>query len=130
MFILAISTSKGLNNDNFAGSIFLVDTFGRRPLLMASGLIMSLSCGGLGVYFVLDPATRSSLGGLDWVPLASLVLFMVGYSVGFASVPFVLMGEMLPARFRNALGAIASSFNLTNTFLVIKVKPNFTVSGV
>ena len=58
--------------------------------------------------------------GLDWLPVVGLVFFMVGYSAGFATVPFVLLGEMLPAQFRSTLGAAATAWNLTNTFLVIK----------
>ena len=52
--------------------------------------------------------------------MVGLVFFMVGYSVGFATVPFVLLGEMLPAKFRSTLGSAATAWNLTNTFLVIK----------
>ena len=51
-------------------------------------------------------------------------MFMVGYSVGFATVPFVLLGEMLPSKFRNALGPVATAWNLANTFLVIKESPS------
>ena len=58
--------------------------------------------------------------GLEWLPVVGLVFFMVGYSVGFATVPFVLLGEMLPTKFRNTLGSVATAWNLTNTFLVIK----------
>jgi facilitated trehalose transporter len=42
------------------------------------------------------------------ISLASLITFMIGYSIGFATVPFILMGELLPARYRNLLGGIAS----------------------
>ena len=42
------------------------------------------------------------------IPLAALITFMIGYSIGFATVPFILMGELLPARYRNLLGGIAS----------------------
>ena len=58
--------------------------------------------------------------GLEWLPVVGLVFFMVGYSVGFATVPFVLLGEMLPAKFRSTLGSAATAWNLANTFLVIK----------
>ena len=58
--------------------------------------------------------------GLEWLPVVGLVFFMVGYSVGFATVPFVLLGELLPTKFRSTLGSVATAWNLTNTFLVIK----------
>ncbi len=111
------------------GSIFLVDSFGRRPLLLASSLIMSASTGAVGAYFILDPDYRLELA-LDWLPLAAVVFFMVGYSVGFASVPYVLMGELLPARYRNALGSAATAVNLINTFLVVKVYVEASTSSL
>jgi facilitated trehalose transporter len=48
---------------------------------------------------------------------------MIGYSIGFACVPFLLLGEMLPGRMRNLLSAFVSSFNLVMTFLVLKFFP-------
>lgn len=103
------------------GSMFVVDLFGRRPLLLASALIMSASTAAVGAFFAIDPEKRADIPGLEWLPMVGLVLFMVGYSVGFATVPFVLLGEMLPSKFRNALGPVATAWNLANTFLVIKL---------
>jgi facilitated trehalose transporter len=37
---------------------------------------------------------------------------MIGYSVGYACIPYLLLGEMLPEKMRNILGAFASAFNL------------------
>ena len=51
-------------------------------------------------------------------PTASLITFMIGYSIGFATVPFILMGELLPARYRNLLGGIASRFVFSNVTVV------------
>ena len=94
----------------FVVSIFLVDKAGRRILLIASGLIMSLSLSVIGVYFyVLNGQMIDSIEmDLSWLPLASLIIFMIGYSAGFATLPYVLMGELLPSKYRNTLGGIAS----------------------
>jgi len=104
-------------------SAFIVDKAGRRVLLFLSGTIMSIAMATLGAFFYIfsesneniDPALRDQLG---WLPLASLVVFMIGYSIGYASIPFLLLGELLPARVKNICSAIASSFNLVsqNTF--------------
>ena len=106
----------------FSVSIFVVDKAGRRILLIVSGTIMALSLTTLGLYFYIiyeiDPTIEESL---SWLPLATLTIFMIGYSVGFATLPFLLMGELLPSQYRNILGGIASSFNLLHTFLVLKL---------
>ena len=100
----------------------MVDKAGRRPLLIVSGTIMGLALTILGAYFYviyeIDPTIEESL---SWLPLATLTIFMIGYSVGFATLPFLLMGELLPSKYRNSLGGIASSFNLLHTFLVLKL---------
>lgn len=79
-------------------SIFLVDKAGRKILLILSGLIMAVSSSSVGAFFYLK--TMDSHHGLEWLPLVGLIVFMIGYSVGFASVPFVLLGELFPNRFR------------------------------
>ena len=83
--------------------MFLVDRAGRRMLLLISGFFMTISLAALGSFFyLLETAdkpddVKSSLG---WLPLASLILFIVAYSTGYANVPFLIMGELFPAKFR------------------------------
>jgi len=105
-------------------SILVVDKAGRRILLFLSGIVMSMSMAAIGAFFFLfsDPETADAelRSKLEWLPLVSLIVYMIGYSIGFACVPFLLLGEMLPARMRNLLGAAVSSFNLAMTFLVLK----------
>lgn len=55
-----------------------------------------------------------------FLPLASLIIFMIGFSVGFGCIPFLLMGEILPSAQRSLLSSIAGSFNLAVMFIVIK----------
>lgn len=105
----------------FLVSAFIVDKAGRRILLLLSGIIMSISMAALGAFFYIfseanepvDPDLRDKLG---WLPLTSLIVFMTGYSIGYASVPFLLLGELLPARVKNICSSIASSFNLVRYF--------------
>ena len=105
-------------------SILVVDRAGRRILLFISGIVMAISMACIGAFFFLfsDPETmdHEMQAKLEWVPLLSLIIYMIGYSIGFACVPFLLLGEMLPARVRNLLGGAISSFNLAMTFLVLK----------
>ena len=46
-----------------AGSMFVVDLFGRRPLLLASGLVMSASTAAVGAFFAIDPEKRVDIPG-------------------------------------------------------------------
>lgn len=81
--------------------MFLVDRAGRRLLLLISGFFMAVSLAALGSFFYLlelyGDDVQTSLG---WLPLASLLLFITAYSTGYANVPFLIMGELFPAKFR------------------------------
>lgn len=99
-------------------SLFIIDKMGRRPLLLVSGAGMGISMTALGTYFFLD--SKGSSEGLGLLPLISLIVFMITFSVGYCSIPFLLMGELLPSRTRSHLSSIAGSFNLGMMFIVIK----------
>lgn len=98
-------------------STLLVDRAGRRPLLLVSAAIMSMSMGSMGAAFYFEFENSSFLG---YLPVISLVVFMVGFSLGFGGLPFLLLGELFPAHHRSQLSAMASAVNLLSMFTVIK----------
>jgi facilitated trehalose transporter len=99
-------------------SIFIVDRAGRKPLLIASGAVMCVALTALGTHFHLQKyGMEQSLGLL---PVVSLIVFMVGFSIGYCSIPFLLMGELIPEKQRSFLSSIAGSLNLGIMFVVIK----------
>lgn len=55
----------------------------------------------------------------SFLPLVSLMVFMVGFSIGFGSIPFLLMAELFPTKQRGILSSFAGSFNLLIMFTVI-----------
>ena len=87
---------------HFSVSVLVVDRAGRRILLLISGIVMALPMACIGSFFYIfrDPesANQEWLSTLQWVPLVCLIIYMIGYSIGFACVPFLLMGEMLPGK--------------------------------
>lgn len=103
-------------------SFFIIDKFGRKPLLLSSGVIMFLSMAVLGWYFYLHDRGRAE--GLGLVPLISQMVFIAGFSIGYSNVPFLLMGELLPSAQRSLLSSVAGAMNLGSMFLVIKTYPD------
>lgn len=82
-------------------SMFLVDRAGRRILLLVSGFFMAIALAALGSFFyMLELYGEEVQTTLGWLPLASLLLFIIAYSSGYANVPFLIMGELFPAKFR------------------------------
>ena len=72
-----------------------MDRAGRRVLLMVSGFIMTVSMSSLALYLTYLSSVPQSW---RWLPLPLVTLAFTGYSVGFATVPLSLIGELLPAR--------------------------------
>ncbi|XP_040565614.1 facilitated trehalose transporter Tret1 isoform X1 [Lepeophtheirus salmonis] len=105
------------------GSVFIVDKAGRRVMLMTSGLTMALANAVLGATFYLqkNSETYNSTTSLEWMPLFSLMLFIIGYSVGYASIPYVILGELLPNRLRGALGGVVALVHMLSMFVCVKL---------
>lgn len=59
----------------------IVDRAGRKPLLIFSSTFMGISLITLGIYFKLKDA-GDDVSNLGWLPLTSLTLFMIAFSVG------------------------------------------------
>lgn len=66
----------------------VVDRLGRRILLLASDALMSLCTLFLGIYFFMKDRDSSSVENLGWLPIVSLCVFIVSFSVGFGPVPW------------------------------------------
>ena len=99
-------------------SLFIVDRAGRKPLLITSGAVMCVALAALGTHFHLEKNGVSQSLGL--LPVISLITFMVGFSIGYCGIPFLLMGELIPEKQRSFLSSIAGSVNLGIMFVVLK----------
>nr|CAD7425867.1 unnamed protein product [Timema monikensis] len=104
-------------------SLFLIDRSGRRPLLLASGALMCLSMMAMGTHFYLQVHSPEISKLLGLLPIISMIVFMIGFSVGYCSIPFLLMGELIPVKQRSLLSSVAGSLNLGTMFIVIKTYP-------
>jgi len=85
---------------------------------MVSSFFSAISLASMGIFFYFqdlwgdDEATAT----LGWLPLLSLIVFFIAYSCGMSNVPFIIMGEMFPTRFRTLLGT-----KLDNILIMMKI---------
>ena len=100
----------------------IVDRAGRKPLLMISTSIMSVSLIALGYYFQQKDG-GSDVSSLGWLPLASLIVFMVAFSIGLGPVPWMLMGELFAAETKAVASSVAVMLNWSLVFIVTKTFP-------
>ncbi|XP_060516393.1 facilitated trehalose transporter Tret1-like isoform X5 [Cylas formicarius] len=99
----------------------LVDRLGRKILLYISSVSMVLSLSVLGVYFFLKDAIHYDVKPFGLLPLISFIVYVLGFSLGFGPVPWLMMGEILPAKIRGPAASVATAFNWTCTFIVTKI---------
>ncbi|MFD1049691.1 MFS transporter, partial [Kibdelosporangium lantanae] len=99
--------------------VFVVDRWGRKPLLLIGNVIMviTLTAAGLVVLNIKDTTTVGVL------MLILMVLYLVGYELGWGAVVWVMMAEVFPLKARAAGMGIASVVLWAATGIVSAVFP-------
>lgn len=97
-------------------STLVVDRAGRRPLLLISGTVMAACCTTLGAFFFMK-SHGQDVSGLGWLPVASVCLYFIIFSLGFGPVPWVMLGELFAPEVKGAATAVASAVSWWLTFL-------------
>lgn len=95
---------------------FTVDLFGRKVLLVVSGLVMAIGCFSLGLAFYLTHAYPHK--SLQFLAVISVVVFIIGFSLGWGAIPWTLVSEIFPLRIRGFLGGVVSAVNWACAALV------------
>lgn len=74
----------------------LIERAGRRILMIISSLIVSISMASLAIYL---SYLETISGEYRWLPLLLIIVAFIGYSIGLATIPLSLIGELLPAKY-------------------------------
>uniref|UniRef100_A0A182IUD3 Facilitated trehalose transporter Tret1 n=1 Tax=Anopheles atroparvus TaxID=41427 RepID=A0A182IUD3_ANOAO len=100
--------------------VFFVDRIGRRPLMLwsSAGSALGLLMGS--VYFTLD-AAGVAVQPYGWVSFVGLVLFVISYAFGLATVPFAILSEIFPKNIRAYANALFGILSGAAIFAVVKL---------
>lgn len=101
-------------------SAAIVDKMGRKILLLLSGSFMALCTILLGVYFSMMAKNESSVKNFTWLPLVSLIFFIIMFSLGYGPVPWVMMGELFDPSFKSLACGINATTNWIIAFIITK----------
>jgi len=96
----------------------VMDSQGRRRMLIVAGLGMALSCTTLGIYYNISRNDAASTESLGWLALCSLIGYIVAFSLGWGPVPMLFMSEVLPTRARGTASGAATLVNWAIAFVV------------
>lgn len=97
----------------------LIDRLGRKILLYISSIAMTINLWILGTYLYLKQMGYHT-EPYGWIPLVSCIIYVTSFSLGFGPIPWLMMGEILPAKIRGSAASVATSLNWSCTFIVTK----------
>lgn len=97
---------------------FLMDKMGRKKLLIIAGSTMALTCTTFGYYYYcMSSGTHTNI---SWLAITSLIIYIIGFSLGWGPIPMLVMSEIFPAPARGAASGIATFTNWFCAFLITK----------
>ncbi|KAG6460778.1 hypothetical protein O3G_MSEX012210 [Manduca sexta] len=103
------------------GSSLVVDRLGRRILLLLSALVMCLCSTALGVFFFLQDTHGQDAPivlAINWLPLLSLSLFIVAFSIGLGPIPWMMAGDLCLIDIKAFVSSTAGTLNWLLSFTV------------
>lgn len=103
-------------------STLIIEKANRKFYLMFSSAGMMLAHVGLGVFFHLKFIDVST-NHLGFIPLASVILYMVSFAFGYGPVPWMLLGEMFAPEIKGIASGMAILANWMFAFLVTFLFP-------
>ncbi|KAF8777797.1 Facilitated trehalose transporter Tret1 like protein [Argiope bruennichi] len=106
------------------GSI-LLDKNGRIKLYAISGIFVTVGLITLGIYGILAKKLTLQTETYGWIPLASFIVFVASFSLGYGPIPYLMTPEFVPLHCRSAVLAISGVFSSLFLFLVTKTFDDF-----
>ncbi|XP_061367455.1 probable inositol transporter 2 isoform X2 [Gastrolobium bilobum] len=118
--LLLSLVTAGLNAFGSILSIYFIDKTGRKKLLLfsLSGVVVSL----VVLTVVFNQTTSHSPMGCPskygWLAIIGLALYILFFSPGMGTVPWVVNSEIYPLRYRGICGGMASTSNWVSNLIV------------
>ncbi|PSN47388.1 hypothetical protein C0J52_11156 [Blattella germanica] len=98
----------------------LMERLGRRILLLVSGLGMASALLVLTVFFYIKE-TSVYISDWNWIPLASLIVYIVAFCVGFGPIPWFMVVELSTNETKGWMSSLGVSVNWLMVFVMTKV---------
>lgn len=97
----------------------IVDKFGRRPLLLISTTGVTICNFIVASYFYSQ--TKVDVSAFRWLPVLTIMIFIVSVSLGLSSVTYVLLSELFPTNIKAMAIGLFTVFTSTLAFAVSKL---------
>lgn len=130
-YSLQLIMSGVLNVTQLVGvvtSLWTMDRFGRRPLLLWGSFFMTLSHLIIAILvgkFSNDWAGHRAAG---WVSVAFLLFYMLSFGASWGPVPWAMPSEIFPSSLRAKGVALATCSNWLNNFIIGLITPPLVIN--
>ena len=101
-------------------SAFIVDKLGRKTLLYISGSFVCIAQVLLGLYFHFEQH-GADLGDYRWAPFAILMMFVFFLPLGWGSVSYILVSELVPTQIRTETSVLGGAWEQLLHFAVLRL---------
>ncbi|XP_064534569.1 solute carrier family 2, facilitated glucose transporter member 5-like [Pseudopipra pipra] len=95
-------------------AVFIVESLGRRILLLAGFLLCCASCAVLTLALNL----QTTVSWMSYLSIACVILYIIGHAIGASPVPFVMITEMFLQSSRPAAFMVGGSVHWLSNFTV------------
>ncbi|QSZ28845.1 hypothetical protein DSL72_003350 [Monilinia vaccinii-corymbosi] len=110
-----------------ASSLFTMDRFGRRPLLLLGSFFMAISHIMIAVMVCLFSYDWESHQAAAWVSVAFLLFYMLAFGASWGPVPWAMPSEIFRMDLRAKGVALSTCSNWLNNFLIGLITPPLVV---
>lgn len=100
-------------------SYFIVDRYGRRPLLLISSVGVTVCNFIVGTYLYYQ--TMMDVSEISWIAISSIMIHLVFFAMGLSPVTFTLLAEIFPTNIKAVAIASYSIFESALTFFIAKI---------
>lgn len=104
----------------------VIDRVDRKKLLISSNAGVLVSLISLGTFFFLQ-SHNFNLESIFWLPITSVILFIICFNFGIGPLPWTIAGEIFPSNTKTYLNGITAFFNISFGFVTTMFFPTLSV---
>lgn len=102
-------------------SSLVVDRVGRKPLLIMSCIGTAIALIIQGTYFYIQDCTDIDVDPYNWIPITTMLFFVITYSFGLGVIPYMMPGELFPTNIKAKALCIMDLYLALAAFAVAKI---------
>ncbi len=93
----------------------MIDTVGRRPLLLIGTLGMTISLAGMSLGFF---TAGADLSFFKWLTVISMVVYVAFFSISLGPIMWLMISEIFPLKLRGLGSSLATCINWISNWIV------------